>query len=267
VALCLGGLATPAAADDGPTANQPPRAVPAARSYPRTFTSYDGLVEYATSVAAAQEPLNDRLAGLTRRDDAASAALAAVFDPEVRARLGDADADLVDNPRSAKLRAQLAADATARQELMASGAIARAQGPWRLPLDGEITQPFGPTDVIYEPPLNYGGASYAHFHTGTDIGAPWGAPIYAPAAGTVVFAGTMGDGAEVVVIAHDAGLVSMYAHLDNFVLPPPVKAGDTVRAGDPIGNVGLTGITTGAHLHWSVWRNGELIDPLSLVGA
>ena len=39
----------------------------------------------------------------------------------------------------------------------------------------------------------------------------------------------------------------------------------TVEAGDRIGNVGLTGITTGAHVHWSVWQNGELIDPLSLI--
>jgi murein DD-endopeptidase MepM/ murein hydrolase activator NlpD len=45
----------------------------------------------------------------------------------------------------------------------------------------------------------------------------------------------------------------------------PVKAGDTIQAGDRIGNVGLTGITTGAHLHWSVWRNGELVDPLSMI--
>ena len=88
----------------------------------------------------------------------------------------------------------------------------------------------------------------------------------ASARGLVVFAGTMSDGAEVVVIAHDSGIVSMYAHLDNRVFPVPVKAGDTIQAGDRIGNVGLTGNTTGAHLHWSVWRNGELIDPLSMMG-
>jgi murein DD-endopeptidase MepM/ murein hydrolase activator NlpD len=69
-----------------------------------------------------------------------------------------------------------------------------------------------------------------------------------------------------VVLAHDSGLVSMYAHLENQVFPVPVKTGDTVQAGERIGNVGLTGITTGAHLHWSVWRNGELIDPLSMIG-
>src|SRR5438094_8044725 len=77
----------------------------------------------------------------------------------------------------------------------------------------------------------------------------------------------MGDGAVVVVIAHDAGLVSMYAHLENRVFPLPVKARDTVQAGDRIGNVGLTGATTGPHLHWSVWRHGELIHPPSLIAS
>jgi murein DD-endopeptidase MepM/ murein hydrolase activator NlpD len=268
VALCASGFATSAAADDGPTASPPPpRAAPVPRSYPRSFGTYDGLVEYATGVAKEQQVLSDRLASLAHRDDNTAAALAAVLAPQARGGLGGADADLVDNPRTARLRSRLATDAAARQQLVASGALVRANVPWRMPLDGEITQGFGPTSLFLEPPLAYGGTVYPHFHAGTDIGAPWGSPIYAAAAGTVVFAGTMGDGAEVVVIAHDAGLVSMYAHLDNLVHPPAVKAGDTVQAGDQIGNLGLTGITTGPHLHWAVWRDGELIDPLSLIGS
>jgi murein DD-endopeptidase MepM/ murein hydrolase activator NlpD len=263
--LCVGGLgAAPAAADDGPTAAPPPRAVPIARSYPPSFSTYDALVDYADKVAAEQRALNDRLASLTLREDTASAALATVFAREGRGVAPTAD--LVDSPRTARLRSALAADATARQQLVASGAVARVNAPWRIPLEGEVTQGFGPTSAVFEPALAYGGTTYAHFHAGTDIAAPWGSPIYAPAAGAVVFAGTMGDGAEVVVIAHDSGLVSMYAHLDNVAHPPTVTAGDTVQVGDQIGNVGLTGITTGAHLHWAVWRDGGLIDPLSLIG-
>ncbi len=72
----------------------------------------------------------------------------------------------------------------------------------------------------------------------------------------------MGDGAEVVVIAHDNGLVSLYAHLD----AATVKSGDLVEAGDRIGGEGLTGLTTGFHLHWAVYKNGEPIDPLSTLG-
>jgi murein DD-endopeptidase MepM/ murein hydrolase activator NlpD len=148
---------------------------------------------------------------------------------------------------------------------VADGAVVAPPASWHLPLLGEDTQDFGPTPYYFEPALIYNGVYYRHFHTGTDIAALWGTPVLAPANGVVVFAGMMGDGAEVVMIAHDSGLVSMYAHLDDQVFPVAVKAGDTVQAGDRIGNVGLTGITTGAHLHWSVWRNGELIDPLSMI--
>src|SRR5207244_11142820 len=153
-----------------------------------------------------------------------------------------------------------------RSQLVADGATVTPAESWRLPLLGEDTQDFGPTPYYFEPAMTYRGVYFPHFHDGTDIAVPWGTPVLAPARGVVVFAGTMGDGAVVVVIAHDAGLVSMYAHLENRVFPLPVKPGDTVQAGDRIGNVGLTGVTTGTHLHWSVWRNGELIDPLSMIG-
>jgi len=133
-----------------------------------------------------------------------------------------------------------------------------------MPTVGQITQPFGPTSLGVEPARVYNGVSYAHFHDGVDIAGVWAADIVAPARGRVVFVGQMMDGAEVVVIAHDGGLVSMYAHLDNYLHPPAVQAGDEVAAGQKIGAVGMTGIVTGAHLNWGVWRNGQLIDPLSL---
>ena len=87
----------------------------------------------------------------------------------------------------------------------------------------------------------------------------------APARGRVVFVGMMMDGAEIVVLAHDDGVVTMYAHLDNWSEPPTVVAGDEVAAGQKIGTVGLTGMTTGMHLHWAAWKNGALIDPMSLL--
>jgi len=134
------------------------------------------------------------------------------------------------------------------------------------PLVGEISQPFGPTSVSLEPARLYRGVSYPHFHEGIDILDPAGTAIVAPARGRVVFAGVMADGAEVVVLAHDNGLVSLYAHLQVGPLAPPVKAGDIVQAGDRIASVGLTGLTTGYHLHWAVYKNGEPIDPLSTLG-
>jgi murein DD-endopeptidase MepM/ murein hydrolase activator NlpD len=247
------------------TTPSPQRAAPIARSYPRTFSTYGALVEYASSVAATQQASNDRLAAVIAREAAAREALAAVFDPRVRGGLRQSRTDLMDDATLNVLRTQVANNAAALQ-LLADGAVAAPATSWHLPLVGENTQDFGPTPYWFEPALTYQGIYYPNFHAGTDIAAPWGTPILAPARGEVVFAGPMGDGAEIVVLAHDGGLVSLYAHLDNSVFPLPVRAGDTVRAGDQIGNVGLTGITTGAHLHWSVWRNGEPIDPLSMIG-
>jgi len=92
------------------------------------------------------------------------------------------------------------------------------------------------------------------------------ADVFAPARGRVAFVGRMMDGAEVVVLVHDAGVVTLYAHLDAWSSPPPVKAGDEVAAGQKIGTVGTTGMSFGMHLHWAAYRGGQLIDPMSLVG-
>ena len=243
----------------------PARAAPQARSYPRTFYTYDALVDYATSIATTEATSNDRLAAATAREQANRAALSAIFGPRTRDDLLEVRADLMNDATIQAIQTQLTHDAETARRLIAEGAVVTTPSSWQLPLVGEDTQDFGPTPYYFEPALTYLGIYYPHFHTGTDIAAPWGTPILAPASGTVVFAGMMGDGAEVVVIAHDSGVVSMYAHLDNHIFPVPVKAGDTVQAGDRIGNIGLTGITTGAHLHWSVWANGELIDPLSMI--
>ena len=269
VLLCAVTLATTANADEGPIAGPSlaPRVAPAARSYPRGFTTYDALIDYAKSVAAAQQESDTRLATLLARQDAAADVLKSVFDPRLRGGLLRSRADLMDDTSLNALRTELASDAATGRQLVADGATVRPAEAWGLPLLGEDTQDFGPTPYYFEPAITYRGVYYPHFHDGTDIAVPWGTPVLAPARGVVVFAGTMGDGAVVVVIAHDAGLVSMYAHLENRVFPLPVKAGDTVQAGDRIGNVGLTGVTTGTHLHWSVWRNGELIDPLSMIGS
>jgi murein DD-endopeptidase MepM/ murein hydrolase activator NlpD len=242
------------------------RVAPVARSYPRTFYTYDALLEHANELAAAQNASNDRLARVMAREEATVAVLEEIFGSRVRGGPLRSPTDVVEAATLRELRTQLANDSAARRQLIADGAVvAPAPSSWHLPLVGENTQDFGPTPYWFEPALTYQGVSYPHFHSGTDIAAPWGTPIVAPAWGVVTFAGTMGDGAEVVVIAHDGGVVSLYAHLDNHMFPVPVKAGDAVHAGDPIGNVGLTGITTGAHLHWSVWRNSEPIDPLSMI--
>ena len=83
--------------------------------------------------------------------------------------------------------------------------------------------------------------------------------------GVVAFVGHLPDGAMIVLIAHPGGYVSEYAHLDDTFALPPVRTGQVVKVGQVIGFIGLTGITTGAHLHYAVMKDGAPIDPLSLL--
>ena len=264
-ALCLLDLATPARADDGGTT--PPRAVPVARALPRSFASYDALLSTATAVAGDQAALFARLQLARTEEDLARSILATVADPRVRGGLVRTETNVSDERALIGLREQIAAARAAAGQLIAVGASPFAPAPtWQRPLVGVLSQAFGPSGVGLEPARLYHGVYYAHFHDGVDILDPAGTAIVAPARGRVVFAGLMADGAEVVVIAHDDGLVSLYAHLEIGPSGPTVKAGDIVQAGQRIGSVGLTGLTTGYHLHWAVYKNGEPIDPLSTLG-
>lgn len=167
----------------------------------------------------------------------------------------------------------LAQDATNAQTALAqlvASAMVRdgAASPWVLPVRGMLTQPFGPTSFALEPAATYKGVAYAHFHTAIDIAAPLGTPVMAASDGVVAFVGHLPDGAMIVLLAHPGGYVSEYAHLDDTFALPPVRPGQAVTAGQVIGYIGLTGITTGAHLHFAVLKDGVPIDPLArLAGA
>ena len=262
---CLVAQASPARADDGPPT--PPRAIPLGRAIPRTFASYDALTAAAAAVASDQVALFAQLTAARADRDLAKSILTSVTDPRERGGLIRSEAHVSDGPALAAIHADIAAAAATEARLLERGASPTAPAPtWQRPLAGEVSQPFGPTYFGLEPARLYKGTYYWHFHEGVDVIAPAGTPIVAPARGRVVFAGRMGDGAEVVVLAHDNGLVSLYAHLDAGALAPTVKSGDLVEAGDRIGAVGLTGLTTGYHLHWAVYKNGEPIDPLSTLG-
>jgi len=99
------------------------------------------------------------------------------------------------------------------------------------------------------------------FHQGLDISTEKGQPVYATADGTVESASYTGDYGNFIVIKHGFGLVTRYGHLSRFA----VKPGDSVRRGDVIGYVGATGRATGAHLHYEILANGQLINPLQLL--
>ena len=258
------GLATGSAASaDEPT----PRAVPQARAYPRAFITYDALILYATTIAADQNALDARVAAVRSERNELSATLSADGTGSGRGgRLFDPDARRDERSAIATTNARVSDLIALDKKVTAAGALTTASLPWRAPMDGEITQPFGPTSLWLEPARVVGGVSYRHFHEGVDVAGVWAADVVAPARGRVVFVGKMMDGAEVIVLAHDGGVVTLYAHLNNSTIPPTVAAGDEVAAGQQIGTQGRTGMITGMHLHWAAWRNGQLIDPMSLIG-
>jgi murein DD-endopeptidase MepM/ murein hydrolase activator NlpD len=87
-------------------------------------------------------------------------------------------------------------------------------------------------------------------------------PIRAAAPGKVVWAGKSPyDPSWVVIIAHSSQLVTWYAHIDNSAHPPAVSTGDYVAQGQIIAYEGMTGWTTGPHLHWAVQLNGVWVNP------
>jgi hypothetical protein len=124
---------------------------------------------------------------------------------------------------------------------------------------GWISQGFGPTSFVLEPAGCFEGKCYPHFHDGIDIAAPLGTAVRAIAAGRVTIAGRMSDGAVVVEIEHAPGVFSRYGHLQPDLA---IRVGQSVSAGDPLGSIGVTGNTTGPHLHFEIYASGEPVDPL-----
>ena len=105
------------------------------------------------------------------------------------------------------------------------------------------------------------GERWGRAHTGVDIGAPTGTPVYAPFTGTVIFAGERGGYGNYVKVDHGDGDVTAYAHLDSIA----VSSGQKLNKGDLIGMVGTTGNVTGPHLHFEIIKNGEYIDPVPFI--
>jgi murein DD-endopeptidase MepM/ murein hydrolase activator NlpD len=100
-------------------------------------------------------------------------------------------------------------------------------------------------------------------HAGLDFKAALGAPVLAAADGKVIDAGRNGGYGKMVEIDHGNGITTRYAHLSAI----SVYAGDTVRRGDKLGEVGSTGRSTGPHLHYEVRRRGDALDPVRFIRA
>ncbi|KQR87777.1 M23 family metallopeptidase [Sphingomonas sp. Leaf343] len=129
---------------------------------------------------------------------------------------------------------------------------AEKRGYAGMPVAGRLTSGFG---MRMHPLLGF-----MRMHKGLDIAAPYGSPIYAAVDGVVQFAGRNAGYGNFVKLAHARGLSSGYGHMSRIAVRP----GTRVRQGQVIGYVGSTGMSTGPHLHWEVWRNGQTINPRAL---
>ena len=123
--------------------------------------------------------------------------------------------------------------------------------PFSLPTTGIMNAPYGASRA-------YNGSEPDRFHYGADFASNPGTPILAPAQGTVIMADTLNIRGNSVMIDHGWGIFTVYSHMNEI----QVQLGQNVERGQTIGTVGNTGRTTGAHLHWELWVNGVVVDPL-----
>ncbi|HEY2107686.1 MAG TPA: peptidoglycan DD-metalloendopeptidase family protein, partial [Candidatus Binataceae bacterium] len=99
-------------------------------------------------------------------------------------------------------------------------------------------------------------------HAGIDLAARYGTPVEAISDGTIQFANWDGGLGRCIRIEHDNALVSVYGHLS--AISPEVTPGTRVRMGQVIGYVGSTGLSTGPHLHYALFKDGRFLDPLTV---
>ena len=127
--------------------------------------------------------------------------------------------------------------------------VAATTAPTLWPVMGPITGPFGSRID----PFNGEGA----FHSGVDISCHFGQPIMAPADGVVTYAGFYSGYGRLIEVDHGNGITTRYGHLSGFA----VTDGQTLRKGQVIGYVGMSGRSTGAHLHYEVRIHDTPVNP------
>jgi murein DD-endopeptidase MepM/ murein hydrolase activator NlpD len=138
-------------------------------------------------------------------------------------------------------------------QMFAASSVGKPRAvPVGQPVSGRITSRYG---MRRHPILGY-----KRMHAGLDFGARYGTPIYAVADGTVTYAGRHGGHGKYVRLKHSGGLGTGYAHMSRIA----VSSGAHVRAGQVIGYVGSTGLSTGPHLHFEAYRNGHTVDPANI---
>lgn len=160
-------------------------------------------------------------------------------------------------------KGELLADETVRNELeklIAVWSTSETELFWR----GGFVRPIGveyATTSPYGTRRSYNGGPTASYHSGHDFGAPEGTAIFAPANGVVALAEPLAVRGNAVLMDHGRGIFTGYWHLNEIKVP----VGQKIEAGDLIGLVGTTGLSTGAHLHWELRIHGIAVNPMQFL--
>ena len=220
-------------------------------------------IERADAAVVAAAALETELAAAHAELDRQWETQAEIVDA-LQGRIGDVEAEaqrLADAEAAftAVINQHLAEQEAARQAAAATVAgpapsarpsfDARSSSGFIFPSEGEISSGFG---YRVHPILGY-----SRFHAGIDIAAPQGTPVWASKGGEVILAGWNGGYGNCVIIAHEGGMATLYAHMSELA----VSEGQVVSQGETIGWVGSTGASTGPHLHFETWVGGEPYDP------
>ena len=139
-----------------------------------------------------------------------------------------------------------------RSQWFEASGVGERRGVLSAPVAGRMSSSFG---MRRHPILGY-----TRMHAGIDFAARYGSPIYAATDGVVSYAGRHGGHGNYVRLEHGNGLATGYAHMSRIAS----RYGQRVRQGQVIGYVGSSGLSTGPHLHYELYRNGRTINPLSV---
>lgn len=217
------------------------------------------LAQREAELAEMQRELARLKAAAEQKRRAQEAALNAAIEAK-----GNVAQQIADSQKAFDAQTKLVAKLQAEED-------ARRQAPsafgFKWPeLTFHVTQEWGPTQFVLEPPYTYKGVYYSHFHGGIDLGNGCGTPILAIGTGTVKASGQPlwpWDSGYGVVLSHGSGVQSWYWHLKAQVI---VQPGQVVARGQVIGYEGTTGNSTGCHLHMGindhgVWENPRVYLP------